>query len=275
MWPQKVVWKVLAAIKTSFVMLRFAFSILAASVLVLLPQVAAQTSVTSPKITIDPRDLLLNKADAKLTVAFTPTTPIPDGGYIYLYVGSGSNSFYRIDPGGNTAATMLSCSLPQLSVTFSSSTNQGQFSYENVFLIRTSGASIPSNQAFTITIGSLTVGSSRTSSGILRISTTSDTNLVSIPGSLPGNTDYKSSATTLSQISMTIADADRVFAAAAAVTIKFTPSTTLVATSASWDNAVVLWFPKGFFRMPSNSLTFMSSISNSYLETMGQLTSES
>ncbi len=270
------------AMKPLFSMLQLAFSILAVSVLVLLPQVAAQpqqaqTSVTATKITIDPRDLLLNKVDAKLTVTFTPTTTIPDGGYIYLAVGIGSNSFYQTDPGGSSPATMLSCSVgPQLSATFQSSVNQGQFSFQNVIMIRISGASVPSNQAFTITIGNLPLGSSSASSSSLKISTSADTNFVSFPGSLPGSSHYQSSSTTLSQISVAIADSDRAFAASPAVTIKFTPSTTLVATSSSsagpMDNAIVLWFPKGFFRTQSDALTFKSSVSNSYLELIGLTT---
>lgn len=275
--------KVLVAMKPFFSILQLAFSILAGSVLVLLPQVEAQapTSVTAAKITIDPRDLLNNKADAKLTVTFTPTTTIPDGGYIYLAVGYGSSSFYQINPGGSSPATMLSCSVcPQLSATFQSSVNDGQFQNRNVIKIRISGASIPSSQAFTMTIGNLFVNnlpadSSSRSSNSLMISTSVDTNFVSFPGSLPGNTHYQSSATTLSQVSVTIANSDRVYSASAAVTIKFTPSTVLVATSDSWGNAIVLWFPKGFFRTQSASLTFKSSVSNAYLETMANgLTAE-
>ncbi len=91
---------VLVAMKTSFVMLQLAFSILAASVLLLLPQVAAQTSVTAAQIRIDPRDLLLNKQYAKVTITFTPTTVIPAGGYIYFDVGSFyQTSGYGYGPG--------------------------------------------------------------------------------------------------------------------------------------------------------------------------------
>ncbi len=245
-------------------MLRPAFSILAVSVLVLLPQVAAQ--VTVPKITIDPRHLLLNKAGAKITVAFTLTTALPVGGFINIIVG---NQFYQMDQSGYSPATLLSCSVPQLSATFQSSVNQPTLNYETAIVMKTSGVSIPAGHAFTMIVANLTVGSVATSSSF-KVSTSADPTVVYFPGGLAGNMNYKSCATTLSQISMTIADSDRVFSTAAAVTIQFTPSTTLVATSASWDNAVVLWFPKDFFRSPSNSLTYKSSISNSFLETMGQ-----
>ncbi len=130
-------------------MLRVALSIftLAAALLqlALLPQVAAQTSVSNQKFEIDPRDLLLNKAGAKLTVSFIPTTRLPAGGFMYLRVGS----FYAYDSssfGGSgrySPASLISCSIAQLSAAFKTSwTQSGAWNIQ--IDIQTSGADIPS-----------------------------------------------------------------------------------------------------------------------------------
>lgn len=204
--------------------------------LLLLPQVSAGStpSVSAARVTIDPLDLVLNKAGAKLTFAFTPTTQLSSGGTITIEYGPG---FYA----NGITPTMDSCSLPLLSPSFAA-IGGTTTKYANSIEIKTSGASIDAGSAFTITIGGLTVGSVSTSSDFLVFTSTDTGGKYAYTGSSP----YKSGSR-VSQFSMTIANAERAFAGAATVTITFTPSSAISTTTSSFTGGITLFFPRGMF----------------------------
>ena len=198
--------------------------------LLLLPQVSA-TSVSAARVTIDPRDLLLNKAGVKLTLAFTPTTQLSSGGTITIQYSSG---FYA----NGITPTMDSCSVPLLSAAFAATSGT------NRIVITTSGASIDTGSGFTITIGGLSVGSVSTSSNFyVYTSTDSDGKLAGTPIS----SDSYASGSLVTQFSMTIANAERIFTSAATVTITFTPSSSIT----NQNGNIVLYFPAN---LPSESV---------------------
>jgi hypothetical protein len=208
----------------------------AALQLLLLPHVSAGT-LSAARIEIDPRDLVLNKANVKLTLTFTPTTTLPPSGTITIQYTSG---FYAT----GVTPTMDSCNVPLLSTTFSATDSN------NRIAITTSGASIAAGSSFAITIGGLTVGSARTSSQF-SVYTSTDSNQ-------RGAEQYES-GTRVTQFSMTITDSERIFASAATVTLTFTPS-----TAVSTSQFITMFFPSGFFKKLGTA-TFKSSLNNAFL----------
>jgi hypothetical protein len=229
----------------------------AAIQLLLLPQVSA-SSVSDARVTIEPSDLVLAKTGAKLIFVFTPTATLPSGGTITIQYSSG---FYS----NGITPTMVSCSVPLLSSSFALTDGT------NRIVITTLGPSIVFGSVFTITIGGLAVGSVSTRSNF-DVCTSTDLQCMRVP-------DFYVSGTRASQFSMAIANADRSFGNAAAVTIAFTPSSQI-----ALNGGISLFFPAGLFKNAPCSVntysplfktgdncpfTYKSSTSNAYLRTVG------
>jgi len=229
--------------------------------LLLLQQVAATTSVTEARLTIDPRDLLLNKAGVQLTVAFTPMTTLPSGGTITMQYNTG---FYA----NGLTPNMVASSLLGFTSTFrptGTCPNMLNVPEISCIVITTSGASIDSGSAFNITIGGLTVGGTTSIQIGCSLSTSTDPNLIYI------NSPY-STGTRVTQFSMAIADSDRIFTNAATVTIAFSPSTSIQ----RGQGGIYLLFPAGFIQnnaCSGGSCNYKSSIENAYLSIRGSCNS--
>jgi hypothetical protein len=179
--------------------------------------------VTSPSFSISSSDRIARKSGVSVTVGFTPTKPISDGGTItvkYPHSFFASNVTPTMSPG---ASTILN-----LTATFGSSTASS-------FVITIAGASIPS-YAFTLTIQGLTIGAQTSGEVAVTIESSSDT----VPSAAVSSGQIFGQ---LAYLSFTMRFQDRIaMKSSVSVTLSFITSVMLPPRS-----SITLNYPSGFF----------------------------